>query len=83
MEGFDKIAGQFASKEVKRKQELTVAENLYNEAVEKTEKAFAKNPEEMASKLAKLKSDYDKTVAGIEKKFTEKGAGGGINVTEN
>jgi hypothetical protein len=83
MEDFDKIAGQFASKEVKRKQELTVAENLYNEAVEKTEKAFAKNPEEMASKLAKLKSDYDKTVAGIEKKFTEKGAGGGINVTEN
>lgn len=82
MEGFDKFAGQFASKEVKRKQELTVAENLYNEAVEKTEKAFAKNPELMASKLATLKSDYDKTVAGIEKKFTEKGSGG-ISVTEN
>lgn len=82
MEDFDKIAGQFASKEVKRKQELTVAENLYNEAVEKTEKAFAKSPEEMASKLAKLKSEYDKTVAGIEKKFTEKGSGS-INVTEN
>ncbi|MFD2323112.1 phage tail length tape measure family protein, partial [Delftia deserti] len=83
MQAFDQVAGQFASKEVKRKQELTVAQNLYNEAVEKTEKAFAKNPELMASKLAKLKSDYDKTVAGIEKKFTEKGAGGGINVTEN
>lgn len=83
MQAFDQMAGQFASKEVKRKQELTVAQNLYNEAVEKTEKAFAKNPELMASKLAKLEADYDKTVAGINKKFTEKASGGGISVTEN
>lgn len=81
MEGFDKIGGQFASKEVKRKQELTVAENLYNEAVEKTKKAYANMPE-LAGKLAKLESDYDKTVAGINKKFTEKGSGG-VSISDN
>ncbi|KEH08375.1 hypothetical protein GY15_32325, partial [Delftia sp. 670] len=82
MQAFDQVAGQFASKEVKRKQELTVAQNLYNEAVEKTKKALADSPE-LGSKLAKLEADYGKTVAGINKKFTEKASGGGINVTEN
>ncbi|WEL99697.1 phage tail length tape measure family protein [Delftia tsuruhatensis] len=82
MQAFDQVAGQFASKEVKRKQELTVAQNLYNEAVEKTKKALADSPE-LGSKLAKLEADYGKTVAGINKKFTEKASGGAINVTEN
>ncbi|MDH0776329.1 phage tail length tape measure family protein [Delftia tsuruhatensis] len=82
MQAFDQVAGQFASKEVKRKQELTLAQNLYNEAVEKTKKALADSPE-LGSKLAKLEADYGKTVAGINKKFTEKASGGGINVTEN
>lgn len=82
MQAFDQVAGQFASKEVKRKQELTLAQNLYNEAVEKTKKALADSPE-LGSKLAKLESDYGKTVAGINKKFTEKATGGGISVTEN
>jgi len=82
MQAFDQVAGQFASKEVKRKQELTIAQNLYNEAVEKTKKALADSPE-LGSKLAKLEADYGKTVAGINKKFTEKASGGGINVTEN
>ncbi|MEE9871545.1 MAG: phage tail length tape measure family protein [Delftia lacustris] len=81
MQAFDQVAGQFASKEVKRKQELTVAENLYNEAVKQTKKTYADTPE-LKGNLAKLKSEYDKTVAGIEKKFTEKGSGS-INVTEN
>lgn len=80
-EEFDKIAGQFASKEVKRKRELTVAENLYNSAVEKTEKAFANTPE-LSAKLAKLKSDYDNTVAGINKRFTEK-LSGGVSISDN
>lgn len=82
MQAFDQVAGQFASKEVKRKQELTLAQNLYNEAVEKTKKALADSPE-LGSKLAKLEADYGKTVAGINKKFTEKASGGGISVTEN
>ena len=82
MQAFDQVAGQFASKEVKRKQELTVAQNLYNDAVEKTKKALANSPE-LGSKLAKLESDYDKTVAGINKRFTEKAAGGGITISEN
>ncbi|HBK01160.1 MAG TPA: hypothetical protein DDZ62_15205 [Delftia acidovorans] len=82
MQAFDQVAGQFASKEVKRKQELTVAQNLYNEAVEKTKKALADSPE-LGSKLAKLEADYGRTVAGINKKFTEKASGGAINVTEN
>ncbi|MCX7504511.1 phage tail length tape measure family protein, partial [Delftia tsuruhatensis] len=82
MQAFDQVAGQFASKEVKRKQELTVAQNLYNDAVEKTKKALANSPE-LVSKLAKLESDYDKTVAGINKRFTEKATGGGITISEN
>ena len=82
MQAFDQVAGQFASKEVKRKQELTLAQNLYNEAVEKTKKALADSPD-LGSKLAKLEADYGKTVAGINKKFTEKASGGGISVTEN
>lgn len=82
MQAFDQVAGQFASKEVKRKQELTIAQNLYNEAVEKTKKALADSPE-LGSKLAKLEADYGKTVAGINKKFTEKATGGGITISEN
>ncbi|WP_280191195.1 phage tail length tape measure family protein [Delftia sp. PS-11] len=82
-EEFDKIAGQFASKEVKRKRELTVAENLYNNAVEKTKKAFADTPE-LSGKLSKLKADYENTIAGIEKRFAEKGkTSGGISISDN
>ncbi len=83
MEEFDKVAGQFATKEVRRKQELTIAENKYNTSVEQTEKAYAKSPKLMASKLADLEARYKNTVEGINKRYTEKASGGGISVTEN
>lgn len=70
-EEFDRTSSQFASKETKRKQELTVAENQYNKAVEATKKAFADTPE-LAEKLADLESKYQKTQEGINKRFTEK-----------
>ncbi|KEH08334.1 hypothetical protein GY15_32335 [Delftia sp. 670] len=82
MEDFDKLAGQFATKDVKRKQELTIAQNTYNKSVEETKRAYANTPE-LASKLADLETRYKNTVEGINKRYTEKGAGGGINVTEN
>lgn len=82
MEDFDKLAGQFATKDVKRKQELTIAQNAYNKSVEETKRAYANMPE-LASKLADLETRYKNAVEGINKRYTEKAAGGGINVTEN
>ena len=82
MEDFDKVAGQFATKEVRRKQELTIAENKYNTAVEQTEKAYANSPKLMASKLAELEARYKNTVEGINKRYTEKGSGG-VSISDN
>ncbi|EPD39157.1 hypothetical protein HMPREF9701_03122 [Delftia acidovorans CCUG 274B] len=82
MQEFDQVAGQFATKEVRRKQELTIAQNKYNTSVEQTEKAYAKNPELMASKLADLEARYKNTVEGINKRYTEKGSGG-VSISDN
>lgn len=72
-EDLDRIAGQFASKETKRKQELTVAENAYRKSVETTKKAFEGTPE-LAGKLADLETKYQQTREGINKRYAEKGA---------
>lgn len=69
----DQLAGQFASKEVKRKQELIAAENIYLKSVQDTMKAYANTPE-LSAKLVEQAEKYEKAVAGINKKFTEKGA---------
>lgn len=81
MEDFDKLAGQFATKDVKRKQELTIAQNAYNKSVEETKRAYANTPE-LASKLADLETRYKNTVEGINKRYTEKGSGG-ISISDN
>nr|WP_180317969.1 phage tail length tape measure family protein [Delftia acidovorans] len=81
MEDFDKLAGQFATKDVKRKQELTIAQNAYNKSVEETKRAYANMPE-LASKLADLEARYKNTVEGINKRYTEKGSGG-ISISDN
>lgn len=81
MEDFDKLAGQFATKDVKRKQELTIAQNAYNKSVEETKRAYANMPE-LGSKLADLEARYKNTVEGINKRYTEKGSGG-ISISDN
>jgi len=81
MEDFDKLAGQFATKDVKRKQELTIAQNTYNKSVEETKRAYANTPE-LASKLADLETRYKNAVEGINKRYTEKGSGG-ISISDN
>lgn len=75
MEALDKVSDQFASKETKRKQALKVAENAYKNAVEETKKAFANSPE-LDGKLDEAKGKYQRSVAGINKQYTEKGSGG-------
>lgn len=83
MEEFNRGASQFASKEVKRKQELTVAENQYKKAVEETKKTFAGTPE-LAEKLADLESKHQKRQEGINKRFAENsGSGSGARRGEN
>lgn len=81
MQAFDQMAGQFASKDVKRKQELTIAQNTYNKSVEETKRAYANTPE-LASKLADLETRYKNAVEGINKRYTEKGSGG-ISISDN
>lgn len=81
MEDFDKLAGQFATKDVKRKQELTIAQNTYNKSVEETKRAYANTPE-LASKLADLETRYKNAVEGINKRYTEKGSGG-VSISDN
>ncbi len=81
MEDFDKLAGQFATKDVKRKQELTIAQNAYNKSVEETKRAYANMPE-LGAKLADLEARYKNTVEGINKRYTEKGSGG-ISISDN
>ena len=74
MEDYDKVAGQFASKETKRKAALTVEQNKYTAAVEATKKAWA-GSSELDKKLADLQDKHQKSVSGINKQFEEKGGG--------
>lgn len=75
MQDYDQISGQYASKETKRTQALTVERNKYNKAVKETNAAFAGTPE-LAGKLADLESKHQQSIEGINKKFTEKGKSG-------
>lgn len=80
----DALTDQFATKEVKRKRELTSAENTYKKAVEDTKKAFAGMPE-LDAKLAEQKAKFDKAAAGISDRYKDKktGSTGGIKATDN
>jgi len=83
-QALDEIAGQFAKKDVKRKQELTVAQNAYNTAVEKTKKLYADSPE-LQGMLAAQKAKYDQAVAGINERYKDpKGrSSGGVKISDN
>ena len=75
MQDYDQISGQYASKETKRTQALTVERNKYNKAVKETNAAFAGTPE-LAGKLADLESKHQQSIEGISKQFAEKSKSG-------
>lgn len=75
MSAYDQLSDQFASKETKRTQALTVERNKFNAAVESTKKSYAGEPE-LAGKLADLESKHQLNVEGINKRYTEKGKAG-------
>ena len=75
MQAYDQLSDQFASKEAKRTQALTVERNKYTAAVEATKKSYAGAPE-LADKLADLESKHLLNIEGINKRFTEKGKSG-------
>lgn len=75
MSDYDQLSYQFASKETKRIQDLTVERNKFNAAVKSTKKSYAGEPE-LAGKLADLESKHQLNVEGINKRYTEKGKAG-------